>query len=202
MRLPCLDDRWGGSHHGPALPVPEPVPTQSPTVIDVCPEHCAATMGGLLILIIKEDPRPSIFEQQRRWIRKLKEVSPDGSAFLAVLQSDTPPPTEEARLIIKRVFREFGQVMKAGAMVIEGDGFVAATFRSVLSMLVLALRPAYPLKVYRSVAEASVWVLPHIGKSGRVSGLDVVAAVEQLKAGYREGTLRVDPASVSKPPPA
>lgn len=161
-------------------------------MLEVCHEHCAASLGGLLILIIKEDPRPSIFEQQRRWLRKLKEDSPDGSAFLAVLQADTPLPTEQARAIVKRVFREFSQVMKAGAMVIEGDGFVAAAFRSVLSMLVLTLRPPYPLKVFRSPSDACLWVLPHIGKSGQVSGVEVLGAIQRLKAEYRAGTLRAD----------
>lgn len=170
-------------------------------VHDVSHEHCAATLGGLLILIIKEDPRPSIFEQQRRWHRKLEEVSPQGVAFLAVLQADTPPPTEEARVVIKRVFREFGKLMKGGVMVIEGDGFVAATFRSVLSMMVLALRLPYPLKVQRSIGEGCLLVLPAIGKEARPSVHAVLVAAEWLKKEYRAGTLRVSPAS-SQPPPA
>ena len=55
--------------------------------------------------------------------------------------------------MIKRVFRTFGEVVKAGSMVIEGTGFVAATFRSVLSMILLALRPNYPFKIFASIED-------------------------------------------------
>lgn len=177
------------------------VPASQLVVHDVSDEHCAASLGGLLILIIKGDPRPSIFEQQRRWHRKLDEASPHGAAFLGVLQADTPPPTEEARVVINRVFREFGKVVKGGVMVIEGDGFVAASFRSVLSMIVLALRLPYPLKVQRSIGEGCLLILPAIGKEARPSVQEVLVAAEWLKKEYRAGTLRVSPAD-SRPPRA
>ena len=73
---------------------------------------------------------PGIIEHQKLGCTPSSQCS-RGSAFVTVLRSDTPPPTEEARAMIKRVFRTFGEVVKAGSMVIEGTGFVAATFRSV-----------------------------------------------------------------------
>lgn len=173
------------------MPAAELAPSKTLTILEVCPEHCAASLGGVLLLIIKEDPRASIFEQQRRWLKRLKEDSPEGCVFLAVLQVDTPPPTEAARATIKRVFREFGPVMKAGVMLIEAEGFAAATFRSVLSMLVLTLRLPYSLKVFQSTQDACFWLLPHLGRAGRVSGSEVLMALKHLKSEYRAGTLQI-----------
>jgi hypothetical protein len=161
------------------------------TVLYVGPDHCAAIVRGVLIIVVREDPRPSILEHQQRWMMHLKRNSPDGSVFIAVLRADTPPPTEPARKLIRRVFAEFEQVVSAGAMVIEGEGFVAATFRSVLSMIVLALRPNYPFKIFANFYDGSEWALKHVGASGRVSTAELVATLEQLKADYRAGTLVV-----------
>jgi hypothetical protein len=162
------------------------------TVLYVGDDHCAAILGGILTIIVRDDPRPSILEHQQRWMAQLKKNSPDGSAFIAVLRADTPPPAEPARRLIKRVFSEFAQVVSAGAMVIEGEGFVAATFRSVLSMIVLALRPNYPFKIFANLHDGSEWVLKYVGPAGRVSEVELVGALEQLKADYKAGTLVVN----------
>jgi hypothetical protein len=161
------------------------------TVVYVGEDHCTAIFRGVLIFIVRDDPRPSILEHQPRWMAQLKQNSPEGSAFITVLRADTPPPAEPARRLIKRVFSEFSRVVSAGAMVIEGEGFVAATFRSVLSMIALALRPNYPFKIFANLHDGSEWVLKYVGPSGRVSLADLVSAIEQLKTDYRAGKLAV-----------
>jgi hypothetical protein len=164
----------------------------APSVVYVGDDHCAAILRGILFFIVRDDPRPSILEYQQRWMAQLKQNSPEGSVFITVLRADTPPPAEPARRLIKRVFSEFGQVVSAGAMVIEGEGFVAATFRSVLSMIALALRPNYPFKIFANLHDGSEWVLKYVGPSGRVSVAELVTALEQVKADYSAGTLVVN----------
>jgi hypothetical protein len=161
------------------------------TVVYVGDDHAAAILGGILFFIVRDDPRPIILEYQQQWMAQLKKNSPEGSAFITVLRADTPPPAEPARKLIKRVFAEFGQVVSAGAMVIEGEGFVAATFRSVLSMIALALRPNYPFKIFANLHDGSEWVLKYVGPSGRVAVTDLVNALERVKTDYSAGTLVV-----------
>jgi len=93
-------------------------------------------------------------------------------------------------VLIKRVFRSFGEVVKAGAMVIEGKGFVAATFRSVLSMILLALKPNYPFKIFASIEEGLAFALNHVDATG-VTVNEVLIEVERLKSEYQAGTLVV-----------
>src|SRR5690349_19943896 len=117
------------------------------TVLYVGDDNCEAILGGLLFIVVRTGPRPSILEHQQRWMAQLKKNSPDGSLCIDILRADPPPPAEPESKLIKRVFSEFAQVASAGAMLIESAGFVAATFRSVTSMIVLPLRPNYPFKI-------------------------------------------------------
>jgi hypothetical protein len=48
--------------------------------------------------------------------------------------------------------------MLAAAQVVEGTGFRGAAMRSVLSMLQLAVRPPYPMKVFDNVVAAAHWL--------------------------------------------
>lgn len=159
-------------------------------VLYVGPDHVVALYSGVLFMVIQDDPRPDVLEHQQRWLRKLKADSPDGSGYIVVLRSDVPAPKESARTNIRRVLVEFGSVVNAGAIVVEGTGFVAATLRSVLSLINLASRPTYPLKVFSSVSEASYWLPRQIGGKKRpVSPLDLIGVIEEVKAAYRDGTL-------------
>jgi hypothetical protein len=161
-----------------------------PTVLYVGSDHCTAAIGPLLALVVKTDPDPSILEHQKRWIDYLRTNAPGGSAFITVLRSDTPPPTEEARARIRKVLANFGEVVTAGGMVIEGKGFVAATFRSVLSMVVLAIRPNYPFKIFADLREGIDWAVGHIQNPG-VTVPELLAEFEHLKESYQAGTLVV-----------
>lgn len=159
-------------------------------VLYVGPDHVVALYSSVLFMVIQDDPRPDVLEHQQRWMRKLKADSPDGSGYIVVLRSDVPPPKDSARANIRRVLVEFGTVVNAGAMVVEGTGFVAATLRSVLSLINLASRPTYPLKVFSSVSEACYWLPRQIGgKKRSVSPLDLIAVIEEVKAAYRDGSL-------------
>ena len=139
-------------------------------VLYVGDDHCAAAVGPILVIVVRTNPAPSIIEHQKLWIAHLRANAPGGSAFVTILRSDTPPPTEAARAVIKRVFRTFGEVVKAGAMVIEGTGFVAATFRSVLSMILLALRPNYPFKIFASIEDGLAFGLNHVDATNVTGG--------------------------------
>jgi hypothetical protein len=167
--------------------MPSDKPLQ-PAVLYVGNDHCVAAIGPVLAMVVKTDPEPSILDHQKRWIDYLRTNAPGGSAFVIVLRSDTPPPTEDARTRIRQVLREFGVVVKGGCIVIEGKGFVAATLRSVLSMIILAIRPNYPFKIFADLKEGIDWALGRIANPG-VTVPDLLAEFERLKASYQTGTL-------------
>lgn len=159
-------------------------------ILYVGPDHVVALHAGVLFMVIQDDPRPDVLDHQQRWLRKLKAEFPDGSGYVVVLRSDVPPPKDSARANIRRILVEFGTVVNAGAMVVEGSGFVAATLRSVLSLINLASRPTYPLKVFSSVSEACYWLPRQIGGGKRaISPLELIGVIEEVKGAYRNGSL-------------
>jgi hypothetical protein len=158
------------------------------TPLYVGDDHCAALCGPILVLVVHNDPHPDILQHTQNWLKRLREQAPDGSGYMVVLSSRTPPPPEPLRPIIKRVLTEFGNVVVAGAMVVEGSGFIAATIRSVLAMISMALR--YRFKVFARVTEASHWLAAQIGP-GSFDPRELSGAVEELKVAYAAGTVRV-----------
>lgn len=161
------------------------------TTLYVGQDHCAAIYRNLLVMVVHEDPRPDLVQHQQRWMKELAERVSGPKGFMVVLRPDNPPPAEEARGTIRRAFQQFGEGMSFGAMVVEKTGFKAAAQRGALTMIILAARPAYPLKVFATVAEATRWIVDNFGAEARLSLTDVMIAVERLKASYDGGTLRV-----------
>ena len=153
-------------------------------------DHAAVLFRGVLFMIVQNDPGSDVLQQQAAWIRQMKAEAPGGSAFLVVLRSDVPPPPEAARVLIKRVFQEFSKVVVAGAMVVEGKGFVGSALRSVLTMLSMAARPKYPLKVFSDVSEGCAWLVERMGPRSSCAPAELVAQIEQARAAYKAGTLR------------
>ena len=59
---------------------------------------------------------------------------------------------------------------------VEGDGFVAASIRALLTGVALAIRAPYPNKVFRTVDEALPWVEEQLRKAGYADDAAGVAA--------------------------
>ena len=161
-----------------------------PEPLYVGDDHCVAIIGPIIVTVVHNDPHPDILKHQQGWLKRLREVAPDGSGFIVVLQSNVPPPPEPLRAVIRRTFDEYGKVVRAGAMVVEGTGFAAAALRGVLAMIHMAARHRYPFKVFGNIGEASTWIAAQIGR-GSVAPRDLAAAVETLKKAYSAGAVRV-----------
>jgi hypothetical protein len=161
------------------------------TALYVGHDHAATLFHGVLFMIVQNDPGSDVLQHQAAWIRRMKAEAPEGSAFLVVLRSDVPPPPDTARALIKRVFQEFSKVVVAGAMVVEGKGFLGSALRSVLTMLSMAARPSYPLKVFSSVPEACNWLYERLPPGRRFDAMQLLTAVEDTRAAYKAGKLVV-----------
>lgn len=88
-------------------------------------------------------------------------------ALLTIIQSNARMPSTGTREPIARWLREVSEKVLISAVVFEGDGFVAASVRSVVVGLTMLARQAYPHRVFPSVKEASEWFEseePRLGK--------------------------------------
>jgi hypothetical protein len=146
-----------------------------------------------LTFVVHEDPGPDLPAHQARWIERLQLEASGELGFVVVLRPDNPPPKETARATIRRAFEQYSGTMGFGAIVVEKSGFTAAAQRSALSVIILASRTPYPLKVFSSVDEACRWISGRATRTARAAHRELVDAVESLKKAYHAGTLRAEP---------
>jgi hypothetical protein len=158
------------------------------TTLYVGTDHCAAIFQNFLLMVVHEDPLPDLPTHQVRWVEHLRRQASGPLGFIVVLRPENPPPKEAARTTIKRAFELFGESMSFGAMVVEKTGFTAAAQRSALTMIMLAARPRFPLKVFAKVSEACNWMSEQASSGSRpISGTELLATVEHLKSSYDAG---------------
>lgn len=145
------------------------------------------------ITVAHDDPRPNFTQLLPGFLERLKGQARGPAGFLVVLPPENPPPKDQARETIKKAFHQFGEVCSFGAMALEMTGFVAAGQRSVINLIMLAVRPPFTMKVFGSVDEASRFVVGRQAPAPQHTVAELNGVVEKLKAGYRAGTLRAAP---------
>jgi hypothetical protein len=88
-------------------------------------------------------------------------------ALMTIIQADARMPSTGTREPIARWLRDVSEKILISAVVFEGDGFVAASVRSVVVGLTMLARQTYPHRVFRDVKEAAEWFEteePRLGK--------------------------------------
>jgi hypothetical protein len=103
-------------------------------------------------------------EQQRALVQAMD----DGRiAVLTVLEDKSGAmPSGPARKEAEAVAKSVRDAVALQAQVVEGDGFVAASIRALLSGISLAIRAPYPNKVFKTLDEALPWVEEQLRKAG------------------------------------
>lgn len=90
-------------------------------------------------------------------------------------------PNSASRKKAEEVAKATRESLILQAQVVQGDGFVAAAFRALLSGITLAIRAPYPTKVFKTEEEAMPWVAEQLKRAGHGDdAAGVAAAVESL----------------------
>ena len=110
---------------------------------------------------------------------------------MIVLRSEAPPPNDDTRTRVAGFFEGCSANAMAGAVVIEGKGFVAASIRSFFSAYNLITAYRFKLKVHGTVSEAAPAMMERIGRTTPHDAAELAAGINELKAAYAAGTLRV-----------
>jgi hypothetical protein len=120
-----------------------------------------------------------------------------GTGHLLVIRSDVPPPSDEVRAYIKRELSRSS--MLAAAQVVEGTGFRGAAMRSVLTMIQLAIRPRYSMKIFDNVKTGATWLAEELEeRAGAAPHGELLAqAASDLQRRFLAGAL--SPESSSHP---
>lgn len=126
-------------------------------------DHRVLTCNNIVVGIENTPPTITYIDCVFGAIRDLAEEYGGGIGLMAVIRSDARPPDDMTRRHIIKVLTEMSGSMGGFAHVVEGEGFVAAAKRSALSLLVMAARTRFPLKIFRSPAEGLPWLITTLG---------------------------------------
>jgi hypothetical protein len=88
----------------------------------------------------------------------LAKKVPEGIALLMIIGEGSPAPMGEVREGAIKLFSSFEPNLKALGGWIEGEGFIAAAKRSVLTILIQRLIRNKPVKTFAQIAQATDWL--------------------------------------------
>lgn len=119
--------------------------------------HAAATWGPMTIVVWDGRVRARRVSEVLEVARAQCRRHPDGGGFTLVVRRHTGLPSGDVRGSVSGALADMGGFIHCATVVIEGEGFLAATARSVVSLLFLASGRAIPMKVFADLREAALW---------------------------------------------
>ena len=136
-------------------------------------------IANVCVVIWRGPVTPARFAVQRAGLAEVARRHPGGIGLVCVVEPTAPPPGDDMRRASAQMVRDHQSVLGAIACVVEGTGFVAALGRSVLSaMSLLVGTKKAPMTVVGTVAAASLWIAPRMG---RRDGRALEDAIESLR---------------------
>ena len=147
--------------------------------------HCIAWSGNVQVILSLEPPTSEVMRKIISGLEALAARCACSTGALLVINSDCPPPNEEARRYIRAELARSSMV--AAAQIVEGTGFRGAAMRAVLSMVQLASRAPYPMAVFGNVPEGASWLTAELAKRAGIAPdpADVVKAVIECRGRFR-----------------
>jgi hypothetical protein len=157
-------------------------------VLYVGDDYCGSVVGPIAVIIGRDRPGPALPAHGMAWTKRLAAEYPSGCGFMIVLRSSAPPPNDDTRTRVSGFFDSCSKNATAGAVVIEGDGFVAASIRGFFGAYSL-MNFRFRLRVHGTVAEAAPAMMKRLGRDAPNEAADLVKRIEDLKSRYAAGTL-------------
>jgi len=145
-------------------------------------QHCIAWHGNVQIVLSTVAPSMPVMAEIAEQLEKLGQKHRGGTGCLLIISSDASPPDEEVRKFI-RVKLERSSML-ATAQVVLGTGFRGAAMRSVLSLLQMAIRPKYAMRIFGDVRVGSEWLIEILGAktTGTLPAESLVETARELVA--------------------
>jgi hypothetical protein len=134
--------------------------------------HCFASWRNLLILLYADSPTALDLRARIPLILELVRTYPGGGGYLSVLDVKfgiSRVPDAESRAETRRQLDAHPEVLRFGAVVIEGGGVAASVSRAIVTTTNTLLRKRHQFQVFSSVPAAATWV------AARLDPGDVVA---------------------------
>jgi hypothetical protein len=145
-------------------------------------DFLVGTLPGLVVVVARGQLRPTFADASYAAFQRV--VARDGLAgVLLFIDRDQGPFDDLARTALKDFMQKLDASCAGVALCVDGDGFLAATKRSVTNLVVMSLRMSMRVTICASAFDGARWLLPLLGDSAP-AGLGVLgvgAAVDQMR---------------------
>ena len=113
-------------------------------------------------------------------VRELVKRHPGEGVYVHVIRGAVPPPSDDVRRELVAMVRTGAGVYRGAAVIALGNAFVGSLVRSVVAGMVMIARPAFPMKVFGDVTEATDWIGGLGG--GAAAARDIEIVIDQAGA--------------------
>ncbi len=129
-------------------------PSTTVELLEQTDGYAVAAWRRLMLLVWRGQATVAGIERSQALFQPWVERQPGGGAFLIVVPAKrVPPPDEATRAAMARTAREPGGAFKGMATLIEAEGFIAASVRSIMTRL----QGGKSTRVVRTTDEAAAW---------------------------------------------
>lgn len=145
-------------------------------------EHCIGVHGRTILTYSTRQPTVAFFDAWSRAAQHLVDADASKIASISVIDSGgARAPDEASRKAIHRAFARHGAKLCAFAYVVEGEGFAAATIRAAVSLINMAERHPFPVRVFATIGDAVSWALPRLPEHDAHDGRSLIALADEMR---------------------
>jgi hypothetical protein len=145
--------------------------------------HVSCAYGNIVLFYSTTEPDSQYCDLNARAVIAYAKRYPTGLGMLVLIAADEPPPGEASRRAIRDSYVAMKNVIDAGVLVVEGEGFAASAKRSVITLINTTTSLPFPMRVAGNVADGAAKLVRMLGPK-LTPGLNVqllAAAAAEVK---------------------
>ena len=147
--------------------------------------HITCALGCIVIVYSGRSPDAAYLDRSAGIVNAYGTKFPDGLGLMVLISANEPPPDEPTRRAIQASYAAMQQSIRAAVLVVEGEGFVAAAKRSIITVLSLTNSLSFPIKVSGTPLDGAAKLAQLLGPR-LAPGIDhesVASAAAQIRRG-------------------
>jgi hypothetical protein len=119
--------------------------------------------ANIVVIYSAQSPDAAFCERNGKAINNYGEKFPKGLGMMVLISANEPPPNEVARRAISEMYISMQRSLRAAVHVVEGEGFVAAAKRSVITLMNIHTGVRFPIKVVSTPEEGGAKLVRVLG---------------------------------------
>ena len=136
--------------------------SERPQIVRVSSAHVLSEWRGHVLGIWSGVPDLEAARALASTVERLASQRPGCAAYLGQIRTLSALPDEPIRRVLIELGRRVNQTLNCAGIVIDGQGFGAATVRAFVTGLSLAARSRFPMRGFSTLPAMVAWMRPRL----------------------------------------